>query len=414
MQTHFDAIIIGAGPAGSTAAILLARAGWSVAILEKQRFPRRKVCGECVAAPNLALLDALGVGSSFSSLAGPDLRQVALMTGKASIVADLPALPHGRYQWGRALGREHLDSLLLDRATQSGATVFQPWSARAISGQPGAFTCEVRHIESGEHVTLTAPVMIAAHGSWALQPTEDTARPPQCAGDLFAFKANFRNASLAPGLLPVLAFDGGYGGMVVGDHGLTTLACCIRRDTLHGWRRRTEVSRAGEAVELYLKANCRGVDQALTGAVREGMWLGTGPIRPGIRMPHGGGGIFRIGNAAGEAHPIIGEGMSMAMQSAWLLCGFLTRHRSRLLTHGPQHQIHRAYAAAWRRNFALRIRLAAVFAHLAMRPKWSAGLLPLLQRHPGLLTWSARWSGKISSPDICDPALPAIPSLGAK
>ena len=44
---NFDAVIIGAGPAGSTVAIELARAGWSVALIEKQRFPRRKVCGEC-------------------------------------------------------------------------------------------------------------------------------------------------------------------------------------------------------------------------------------------------------------------------------------------------------------------------------------------------------------------------------
>jgi flavin-dependent dehydrogenase len=45
MRSHYDALIIGAGVAGSTAAILLAQAGWSVAIMEKHRFPRRKVCG---------------------------------------------------------------------------------------------------------------------------------------------------------------------------------------------------------------------------------------------------------------------------------------------------------------------------------------------------------------------------------
>ncbi|MDP3135729.1 MAG: FAD-dependent oxidoreductase, partial [Burkholderiaceae bacterium] len=42
--TAFDAIVVGAGLAGSTVATLLARAGWSVALIEKQRFPRRKVC----------------------------------------------------------------------------------------------------------------------------------------------------------------------------------------------------------------------------------------------------------------------------------------------------------------------------------------------------------------------------------
>jgi hypothetical protein len=65
MRSTRDARSSGAGPAGSTAAIILARAGWSVALVEKESFPRRKVCGECLAAGNLPLLDALGVGEAF-------------------------------------------------------------------------------------------------------------------------------------------------------------------------------------------------------------------------------------------------------------------------------------------------------------------------------------------------------------
>ena len=61
MSAGFDAIVIGAGPAGSTAAILLADAGWHVALVEKQAYPRRKVCGECISATNLPILEALGV-----------------------------------------------------------------------------------------------------------------------------------------------------------------------------------------------------------------------------------------------------------------------------------------------------------------------------------------------------------------
>ena len=57
-------------PPDRAAAILLARAGWSVALVEKERFPRRKVCGECVAASNLPLLDALGIGDAFDAAAG--------------------------------------------------------------------------------------------------------------------------------------------------------------------------------------------------------------------------------------------------------------------------------------------------------------------------------------------------------
>ena len=137
MRTDFDAVIIGAGPAGASAAILLARAGWSVALVEKQRFPRRKVCGECIAASNLPLLDALGIGAAFDAAAGPELRSVALMRGDEQVIADLPPAPHQKYRWGRALGRETLDTLLLEQARSAGATVLQPWSVDAISGSVG-------------------------------------------------------------------------------------------------------------------------------------------------------------------------------------------------------------------------------------------------------------------------------------
>ncbi len=126
MQTDYEAIVIGAGPAGSTAAILLADAGWSVALVEKQRFPRRKVCGECVAASNLPLFDALGIGDAFAAMAGPELRRTALMSGAHTVCADLPAGADVKHRWGRALGREHLDTLLLARAVVAGAAVLQP------------------------------------------------------------------------------------------------------------------------------------------------------------------------------------------------------------------------------------------------------------------------------------------------
>ena len=220
METSFDAIIIGAGPAGSSAAILLARAGWSVALVQKQIFPRRKVCGECIAASNLPLLEALGIGLAFERAAGSELRHVALMRGERTVVAELPPASHPNYPWGRALGRETLDTLLLEEALAAGAQVFQPWTVKALQGGAGAWCCKLRGADAGESLTLRAPVAIAAHGSWESLPSE---RPPRrgrrSGADLLAFKANFRGAALQEGLLPVLCFDGGYGGMVVADGG---------------------------------------------------------------------------------------------------------------------------------------------------------------------------------------------------
>ena len=401
--TNFDAIIVGAGPAGSSAAILLARAGWSVALVEKQSFPRRKVCGECIAASNLPLLDALGVGSAFTASAGPDLRQVALMQGKQIIKADLPAAAHQRHAWGRALGRETLDTLLLEQARASGAVVLQPWSVQEIAGAAGDHRCDIRAVGSDEKRSLHAPILIAAHGSWEALPSGRSARRlARKPSDLFAFKANFQGGALDKGLLPVLSFNGGYGGMVLADQGLSTLACCIRADRLEICRRESPGMSAGEAVEAYLKRECHAVAAALASAQRVGAWMASGPIDPGIRLNKDDT-LFRIGNAAGEAHPIIGEGMSMAMQSAWLLCAQLLQSappRARLSDTGWQRSVQRRYAAQWRQHFASRLRLAAAFAHVAMRPTLASPMLAVLRRWPALLTQGARWGGKIN----CAPA----------
>ncbi|WP_296446170.1 NAD(P)/FAD-dependent oxidoreductase [Rhodoferax sp. UBA5149] len=397
MRTGFDALIVGAGPAGSSAAILLARVGWSVALIEKQRFPRRKVCGECIAASNLPLLEALGIGPAFEADAGPELRQVALMRGERTVVADLPAAAHDKYRWGRALGRETLDTLLLAQARASGAHILQPWSVQAIDGTPGDWRCEVRAMDSQETLTLRAPIVIDAHGSWELLPSSrPRRRVAHRASDLIAFKANFREAKLDEGLLPVLSFDGGYGGMVVAGGGVTTVACCVRRDRLDAWRHASPGLRAGEVVEAMLQRACVGVRVALQAASRDGPWLAAGPLDPGIRLTDDDG-LFRIGNAAGEAHPIIGEGMSMALQSAWLLCLQLLddERRKDAPVQVWQCEAGRRYAAQWRRQFEPRLRLAAAFANVAMRPAGAAPLLALARAWPGLLTLGARWGGKV-------------------
>ena len=74
---RFDAAVIGSGPAGATAARLLAQVGWSVALIERAGFPRRKVCGEFISAATMPVLDACGVAGEFLSRAGPAVHKVA-------------------------------------------------------------------------------------------------------------------------------------------------------------------------------------------------------------------------------------------------------------------------------------------------------------------------------------------------
>lgn len=394
MDTDFDAVIVGAGPAGSSAAIWLAQAGWRVALVEKQSFPRRKVCGECLAASNLPLLESLGIGAAFAALAGPELRQVALMRGSHSVVAELPAADDDRFRWGRALGRDTLDTLLLEQARLNGVQVLQPWTLQGFEGEPGHWRCEVRAVDTKARLTLRTPVAIDAHGSWERLPS-DRSHPACRVSDLLAFKANFSGASLAPGLLPVLSFAGGYGGMVLADRGLLTLACCVRRDRLTALRRAAPGASAGDVMEAQLKRECAGVAAALRTASRVGAWLGSGPLAPGIRLRPDAP-VFCIGNAAAEAHPIIGEGMSMAFQSAWLLCARLTGTavQPNRADAAWQRAVGLAYVQDWQRQFARRLRLASVFANLALRPASAAPLLALIRAWPGLLPLGAKLGGK--------------------
>jgi 2-polyprenyl-6-methoxyphenol hydroxylase-like FAD-dependent oxidoreductase len=187
--------------------------------------------------------------------------------------------------------------------------------------------------------------------------------------------------------------------MVVADGGVMTIACCVRRDRLSALRGAAPGERAGNAVQTWLQDSCAGVRQALRGAVRDGPWLTSGPLDPGARITAKDA-MFRIGNAAGEAHPILGEGMSMALQSAALLSShLLDRQPYAPVPDGLQQiKIARAYKAAWHKAFAPRLRLAAVFAHLAMHPETSSLLMHLVNTWPSVLTRGARWGGKARLP----------------
>jgi flavin-dependent dehydrogenase len=403
MRADGDALIVGAGPAGAATAIWLAQAGWRVVLVEKHAYPRNKVCGECIAAGNLELIDALGIGRGFRAQAGPELREVAWMCGTETTVAALPRTA-GPHAYGRALGRDRLDALLVARCHNLGVIVRQPATVLAIDGVAGAFDCTLQD-PSGAAQVLRVPVVIDAHGSWEAGPArgasgaprQTAARPPRKPADLFAFKTRFRDARLAPGLLPVLAFAGGYGGLVRAEQGRVTLACCVRRDTLARARRLAPGLSAGLAIESYLQTSCAGLRNALAGATRECAWLSVGPLRPGERVVATDG-IFRVGNAAGESHPLIGEGISMALQSATLLAGLLTAEPAVTMDLRRQRQLQERYATAWRRQFRQRLRYAAMFSQIAMHPMLATPTGVVLGRHPGLLTLAARLAGKARPP----------------
>jgi menaquinone-9 beta-reductase len=416
-----DALVIGAGPAGASLAIRLARLGWRVTLVEQTRFPRQKVCGECLGPASLELLDEIGLGSRVRELAGPTIRQVAWMSGDRTTVAEMPACLGSRHAYGCAIGRDCLDMLLLEHARSQGVDIVQPAKVRRISGVPGNFdcVCEWRYDglteeENGRRTELhvTAQVVIDAHGSWERGPEcgptahdagEDLQPRPS---DLLAFKTSFEGAALASGVLPVLCLPGGYGGMVVSDRGRTTIACCIRRETLRQWRVRLGGGSAGDVIETYLRSSCDGVAAALRNANRQDSWHAIGPLRTGFHMrsPRG---ILRIGNAAAEAHPLIGEGICMALQSAAIL-GELCAHRPNDFQATHIIDIQRTHATLCRKEFSGRLRLAQLYARVAMQPSLAAAAAVLMKSWPRALTVGAQLAGKARRGALEPPSRQAV------
>jgi menaquinone-9 beta-reductase len=133
MPTH-DVIIVGAAPAGSLAALVLARAGHRVALLERAAFPRAKVCGNCVNPSAWNVWKKLGLTNSFAALPHHDLTGFTIhCEGRTLYRHEFPSPQRGP----RAVCRDVLDDWLCREAQASGAEFFPETTVTEIDSQQG-------------------------------------------------------------------------------------------------------------------------------------------------------------------------------------------------------------------------------------------------------------------------------------
>ena len=359
--------IIGAGPAGSTAAILLARGGLDVTVIEQHRFPRDKVCGECLSAAGIAVLDRIGLSKQILDLGTVIFTHAAIYSPDGnSVRVRLP-----RPMWG--LSRHRLDGFLLETARQCGATLLQPARCEGIEGGAKP-TIRIRMLDSNRLVMQMPNRVIVADGKGALL------RPPPPHGNDFGIKAHFEDVDGPRDTIELFGCDGLYGGLAAIEGGRWNAAFSVPAERLK--RHRGNV--AGLFAEIVAENPALG--KRLSRARRIGTWLAAPLPRFAVRDGWAAG-VIPVGNAAAALEPIGGEGMGLALQSAEtaaasLMDGSFDDSRARPL---PDQ-----FRSLWRTRRPA-CRAAAL---LVSRPNLAGALVPLLNGWPSLARLGLRLLGK--------------------
>lgn len=388
---EFDAIIVGAGPAGASAAIELAASGARVLLAERERFPREKLCGEFISPECLEHFARLGVLELMNRGGGARVSETVFYAPSGRGVCVPSAWFGGAGGDALGLSRAEMDARLLARAREAGARVLEG-SALAGVVTEGARVRGVRlHTPGGEALEFRARVTLDATGrhravvrraereltrggadgsgvdGGGTAESGESGRGPAHAAEaskgrarLVAFKVHLEGTRGAPGACEIYFYPGGYGGLSPVEGGLSNLCFIARASDV-----RAMGSDAGRVVSEVLTRNRRAA-HTLSGARARTRWLGVAVESFGRHEPAPFGGLLAVGDAAAFIDPFTGSGMLMALEGGRLAAGAVTRWLAR----GGDGftPLAREYRADYAACFDARLRLSGLLRRAALAP----------------------------------------------
>lgn len=379
-QAH-ERIVVGAGPAGCAAAVLLAQAGQPPLLLERSARLQPRPCGEFVSGEAAAALAALGV--DLAALGAQPTQRLRLAWGTQCLEAELPFTAFG-------LSRFALDGALQARAQALGVPLWRGARASvpplvpphvpphvpqlAPPRQPHLLRVTTRH---GAALQLHTPTLLLACGKTDMAALQRRPRhPPE---PLLGWQLHLRlqpaQMRALHGHVEVMLFDdgGGYGGLQPVENGRANLCLLVPRGPCSA-----DLPRLLQA----LGRQCPLLAQRLQGA----SWDDAAP-RCIFRVPYGylhrpseldPPGLWRLGDQAAVIPSFTGDGMAIALHSAALAAQELLAGAS------AAH-----YHQRLRRELRAQMAVARTLYRLNRRPVRGV-LLALLRRWPALTGWLAQ------------------------
>jgi menaquinone-9 beta-reductase len=333
-----DPLIIGGGPAGAAAAIMLARGGARPTIIERARDTADALCGGFLSWHTLATLERLGV--DWTGLGGHRVDTLRLCAGHRHADARLPGGAIG-------LSRRALDAALLEQADRCGAGIERGVTVKRVE-QPG-------RVALGDGGRIDADTLFLASGKHDIN---GVGRPRAARDAAMGLRTRLRlspaRARDAAGRIELHLFEGGYAGLVLQEDGSANLCLAVRKSRLTG---------AGGRPDALLAALARdtpSLGEVLGDAVGAAPVEAIGAVPYGWRTDAAPAGMFRLGDQAAVIPSLAGEGIGIALASgeaaaaAWL-------------AHGPGGSVE------FQRRFAARTR----------RPvAWAGAIWQLCERAP--------------------------------
>jgi menaquinone-9 beta-reductase len=363
-----NAVVVGAGLAGSAVACRLARAGLAPLLLERDPQPRHAVCGEFLSIEAQAELARLGL--DLDRYGASRITALRLVHGAAVAEADLPFM-------GRGLSRKVLDEALRREAVRAGARLVRGAPVRSVTVGPAGISLAAGRLEE-----IRARTLFLASGKHDIRGVKRL--DGRAKDDFIAFKTYFalsaRQRAALDRVVEIILFAGGYAGLQLVEEGQANLCLLVTR---------SRFDRAGRRWEPLLAALCREappIAERLEGASgRFDRPLAVYQIPYGfLHRPRRSDapGLFRLGDQVGVIPSLTGDGMAIALHSARLAASFYLadRHASSAF----HHQI--------RADIGLQIRLACA---VQTASHWRGGqraVVEACRAFPGLARRLALWT----------------------
>ena len=370
-----DVIIIGAGPAGSAAAVQLAEQGHSVLLVEKKTYPVHKLCGEFLSTEVMVLLDRIGAYEAVAAAGAQTMDRARITTAKGATF-------NTRLN-GTALGlsRHAFDRILVDQAREAGADVRMGRTVRNVEG-----SLSDTFVVQGERETYRARAVVGAFGKRSrLDGALDRSVLQEKSAPV-AFKRHFASRDDDTGralhdTIELHTFDGGYCGLAPVEGGLINV-CWIAPQS--------ELKAAGGSAEGMMR-EVLSQNPALAARLD-----GLAPVTENFSAvaqisfatkPLFSSDVCMIGDAAAMIAPLCGDGMAMALRSASLAADLL----SEFLRGGRSADgFKKGYRQKWNDEFSHRLRIGRWVHEALCRPRLAGAGLAVCRLFPPLGNWVIR------------------------